>query len=477
MARAGWLVFPFLSATLACAATPLKPPEAGGPAWWLVRAPHVELRTDLDPSEAKAWAERIAGLRLAMLTAAWGASGESTRPLQLVLFRSLREFRALASGSTLHAISYSNYQLVTIAGFVSADVTGAPVLVSSADMLELEQDPLLGFIASSIVDPFTRPLPGWLAYGTRTWLTRGRFDAANVSFGRLSHTDTAAGLYSPCARNEADGRLVVTGVAAHDLAVHHLRGLNPQGVLRFVEALQAGRSEATALAEAFPGLTGAALDADLHDLRRHPRDHLVSFAIPQVVAPPPVALSPAEVHATWAQAFLGGPAQRRAAGLAERDRALALEPENVTARLLSLPQGAERAASLRALAETAPEDRRVRLALLEVRDLPAAERLEIADRLLAAAGPDLVRLQLLRAHALLELRRGAEARAALDFVLAVRRSALALHLLALAFSSESRCAEAEAAEAEAELADARLGVAPNLATRKAVMQACADRSK
>jgi hypothetical protein len=84
------------------------------------------------------------------------------------------------------------------------------------------------------------------------------------------------------------------------LLVHYLRTENPEGLREFSKRLAAGESELSSFSVAFPGLTNAALDAAVADLRSRPRSHRIRVAVTAYAGEMRVeSMDAAQVHALW----------------------------------------------------------------------------------------------------------------------------------------------------------------------------------
>ena len=243
--------------------------------------------------------------------------------------------------------------------------------------------------------------------------------------------------------------------------VHFLVDERGRAFTAFQGRLGAGAPPGRAWRESFPGYDPQAgglarLERDLEDWADRGRPARRAVPVPRPAAEPEErAMRPAEVHALWAALFLSVPAEwarpaasRRARAEEESARALARDPSEPGALLVSIwlaPKG-EQGVRARAATRAAPVDWRIWLALAAALGPGEAAEREAALRRAEEIAPDQPSVLSALARFLLSAGKAEEAVSlAARAVEGAAWKAFPLDLLSRAQAAAGRCPEALAA--------------------------------
>jgi tetratricopeptide (TPR) repeat protein len=470
--------------------------SAGEPSGWSeVQTPHVCLKSDLSPEDARRAALKVERTRAALLAAAWpGAQPEGER-LEVVAFA--------------HAWDFEEYFGRFVGGYFSREYPPTAFLYGAPETWEHRVTPAREETTSILKHELTHHLafsiyrrePRWFAEGLAQYLETMRVseDGRTATLGDINlvalrfykkHLDL--GVADVLAWGGALGaKDDATNFYLYGLSwllVHWLNNTHPQDFARFQVLLGRGIEPDKAWTAVFGRLDTRDIDEKLHRYSRDGDYHVSVVPIP--AAPEAVSVRPlasAEVHVARATAALAGAGNRTDASpqlvLAESEVALALEDDASNVRGLRMKAGfvppEARLALGRRAALAHPEDGLAWLTLGEA--LPStpeswderAAAFRKATTLLPGSPTAFKKL------ALLYLERG-NSKDALEVAISAAGmapfDAAILETLAVALAGVGRCTEALAMAARARDAEPQKDVprSESLESRASIRKWCTD---
>jgi hypothetical protein len=426
-----------------CACAHLQPPEEGGAPWWKAESGHFVLYTDLGPEEADAQLSRLERAYGAMVMSAWAIlpepSARDGEKAPLVAFRGSKELHNFTAGDRGYRTSYTTGVIVRVNAFEAKDAVGEPLLVTQGETLLTESRAVRDLLADRALAAVPASLPAWLRTGALAML-HGAIDDNGFTTG----FKRPVGWEQLLSHQEVPWRAALQQSTLCELLVYQLRVRRTAAYGQFVRALADGTDERSAWEASFPGLEGRALGELLEEARSKGSVFTQPLAPLQAqvrIAP----LPPAEVHALWG--LLDRSAGNGESADAELARALALEPSNGTALLLSISPSS-RLQELRKLAALTHDDPRPSFLLARESD-DLAEVAAHAGRL-AAGGFRPLPMRRLELAALVSSKRNPEAAASARELLKLRgTTAQDVYNAAVAFANLGACEELRAAVAAA----------------------------
>jgi len=438
--------------------------------WTEVRAPHVTLKTDLRPDDARRAAQMVERTRAALLAAAWpGAKLLQPERIEVVALSNHQEFQTYFG-------EYTGGQFVQGSYPPTIFLYGGPEQWERRETLALEETTsiLKHELSHHLAAFFYRRQPRWFAEGLAQFLETMRVseDAKTATLGDINlqamrayarwRTLTVAdalawgSTFNPGDQGNVNGLYGLSWIL-----VHWLYNTHPEEFARYQNLLIKGIEPDKAWKATFATLVLSDVDKDLNHFARYGEYRNVSLPIPEpdltVQARP---MTSSEVHATRADLALAA-ALSRADGkafvqqaLKELSAALADDPGNVRAlRLqLSLVKPTERVALSRRATVAHPDDGLAWLTLADaLRD--SGENWEECTQAYRKAA------QLLPDHpaafdalAFINVQKGRPQEALPLAVTAMRMApwdAAILDTLAAALAGVGRCSEALATQARA----------------------------
>lgn len=433
----------------------LRGPEEGGPPWREVASDHFQVWTDLEDAEARALAAQLEWIHQAVVAAAWTAQMAPGSRMGVVALRSHRELRSFTVGNppgwVIPDPDQTRLVLSAPSGEAPVPAVAREVALHLADLAWLRQPRWLRAGLAAYLETVT-PLAGGataLVGLAPDWVGRAR-SAAVAELLAWDPRDPRRGGETFLGLNASAWRLV-----------HFLVDERGRAFTSFQGRLGAGEPPGLAWRESFPGYDPQAgglarLERDLEEWAGRGRLAKRAVPVPRPAAAAEVrAMRPGEVHAMWAALVLSvpsglarSPESRRARAEEELARALAQDPAEPTALLVSIwiAPKAEQGARARAAAQAAPGDWRIWLVLAAALGPGDAAEREAALRRAREIAPDQPAVLSALARHLLSAGEAEEAVAlAARAVEGAAWKAFPLDLLSRAQAAAGRCPEALAA--------------------------------
>ncbi len=343
-------------------------PQTG---WTEVKTPHVTLKTDLAPDEARKAALLVERTRLALLAAAWpGMKLLQPEHIEVVVFRDHREFQR-----------YFGDRLAGL--FVHGAYPPLAFLYGTADSWEHRETLALPETTSILKHELTHHLAAYIYRRQPRWFSEGMaefFETMRLSEDGKTATIGDANLQAWQFYNRARSVSVADAMAWSGkldeqdqattwglygvswLLVDWLYNTRPQDFDKYQTLLVKGIDPDKAWKAVFPDLKPADLDTQLQQYIQVGSFRNFNVPIPAFDATArEQPMTSADVHATRATALARGAMNgegRLAEAQAEIDAALAEDPANVRALQLKLAtvSAAERPALGRRATAAHPED-------------------------------------------------------------------------------------------------------------------------
>jgi Flp pilus assembly protein TadD len=322
------------------------PLAAAEPTGWIeIHAPHITVKTDLKPAEARRAALMAERLRAAMLAAAWpDAALLQPERMELVVLASQVDFVGyfgdFVSGTTVEG----GYPLTVF-------LFGPPEKWESRETLALEEtnSVLKQALAAHLAAFFYQRQPRWFSIGLSQFLetlrvspdggtaTLGDINLRGVRDYNRNRTVTVADALDWGSKSDPRDEGTLSGLYGLSwLMVHFLYNTRPHEFARFQTLLAKGIDPDKAWKAAFPTLVSADLDKELNHFVRYGEYRNRSVRIPAVdTSLRERAMTSAEVHAVRAAAAFAAGRDKEAA--AEVAAALVDDPGSVRALRMQMP--------------------------------------------------------------------------------------------------------------------------------------------
>lgn len=314
----------------ATAGRPFRCPAHGGPPWRELASEHFVVRTDLDRSAGVALLHRLERLRAAVLAALFEGAPETPGRVEVVAFRSAREYRDFApDGVTAYYLRYAG---------------GPPRVVLAGDIAPAQRALLAHELTHHYLAAVFLRLPRWLAEGLAVYMESigtQRLDRVLV-IGGAPVDRLVRARKSPVATAELlrwDGtpgaHPALDWYASSWRLVHYLMHRRPDALAELQRRLAQGEAPDDAWRAVFPEWDPAhpatleGLDRTLAGyVRSELRTRSREVRLPAPGAHFEQAMPPAEVHAVRLALWSQGPEKSAASLRAEVAEILRESPDH-----------------------------------------------------------------------------------------------------------------------------------------------------
>ncbi len=352
--------------------------------WSEVQTPHVTLKSDLHPDDARRAALAVERTRAALLAAAWpGAQLLQPEHIEVIVFSNHQDFERYFGTRVGAVFIHGTYP-------PTAFLYGTPEKWEHRETLALEEttSTLKHELTHHLAAYIYRRQPRWFSEGLAQFLETMRVseEGKTATLGDVNlqgyrdynthRTLTVADALAWSGKLDAQDEATTAGLYGISwLLVHWLYNTHPEEFARYQTLLVKGIDPDKAWKAVFGTLATSDIDTALNLFSHHGEYRNVSVSIPEadvrVVRARP--MTSAEVHATRATSALAAAgmqvkgAAQFAEAQAELGAALADDPGNVRALLMrmGMVKPEERMALGRRAAEAHPDDGLAWLALAQ----------------------------------------------------------------------------------------------------------------